>query len=429
MEPMNKIELPVWLKAMQNGTIGEARTRAFLIDRFWVLERSVDIDGADFLIQRRITSSNLLDERPPRFGIVQAKFLAGPETSHYIHRQYLTDKDGEIRKEFFVICHSGTEENARSYLLTAEDLITDFKIVSENKIMVPGRKLFGSSKYEILLKARSLDRIEQALMLADFRKNRSFLSWFLPDVRFDPNHIDPIYKEPIDNWWGDIPEGFMNLKKSAQQAISDVEDLHRDLAAIIQESDPEKALSIAEEINLSFRGGHGLYLTLPDDLYDEELHTVVLQHKDKVATLKDAGLLDPFISMKDSLIAAIVKNLAPCMPIDPNKVHRIEIHYDPVTLENIVLTGKFYSATKFSESPDERDKWGRIIVPDFPWYESRSKGCIIVCWLPGRYIGNEKANGLDWEAFIKDRASYFVSKILDEIYDIEFTETMEDRHI
>jgi len=70
----------------------------------------------------------------------------------------------------------------------------------------------------------------------------------------------------------------MNLKKSAQQAISDVEDLHRDLAAIIQES-------------------------------------------------------------------------------------------DPVTLENIVLTGKFYSATKFSESPDERDKWGRIIVPDFPWYE------------------------------------------------------------
>ena len=130
----------------------------------------------------------------------------------------------------------------------------------------------------------------------------------------------------------------MNLKKSAQQAISDVEDLHRDLAAIIQES-------------------------------------------------------------------------------------------DPVTLENIVLTGKFYSATKFSESPDERDKWGRIIVPDFPWYESRSKGCIIVCWLPGCYIGNEKAKGLDWEAFIKGRASYFVSKILDEIYDIEFTETMEDRHI
>ncbi len=80
---MKQEEFPVWLKAMQNGAIGEARTRAFLIDRFWVLERSVDIDGADFIIQRRITSSNLLDEKPPRFGVVQAKFFSGPETSHY----------------------------------------------------------------------------------------------------------------------------------------------------------------------------------------------------------------------------------------------------------------------------------------------------------------------------------------------------------
>jgi hypothetical protein len=28
---------------MENGTIGEARTRSILLDRFWVLERSVDI--------------------------------------------------------------------------------------------------------------------------------------------------------------------------------------------------------------------------------------------------------------------------------------------------------------------------------------------------------------------------------------------------
>jgi len=74
---------------MQNGSIGEARTQAFLIDRFWVLERSVDIDGADFIIHRRITSANLLDKRPPRFGVVYAKFFAGPKTSHHIYKQYL----------------------------------------------------------------------------------------------------------------------------------------------------------------------------------------------------------------------------------------------------------------------------------------------------------------------------------------------------
>lgn len=423
---MKQEEFPVWLKAMQNGAIGEARTRAFLIDRFWVLERSVDIDGADFIIQRRITSSNLLDEKPPRFGVVQAKFFSGPETSHYIHKQYITDNDGEIRKEFFLICHSGAEENPKSYLLTAEDLINDFKISSDNKIRVFGRKLLTSSKYEIMLKARSLDRIEHALALADFRKNRSFLSWFLPDVKFDFDSIDPIYKEPIDNWWGDIPEGFTELKKAAQQAIYDIEDLHRDLSAICQETDPEKALSIAEKIYHSFKGGHGLYLSLPEDLYNIDLHTVILQHKDKVATLKDAGLLDPFIGMKDILLSAIAKDLAPSMPIDPNKVHRIEIHYDPCTFRNIVFTGKISPATKYSKNSDGVDQWGSVSVPDFPWYEIRSKGYIIVCWLPGRYSTKGKNEGLDWEAYIKDIASYFVSKVLDEIYDLEFTESTED---
>jgi hypothetical protein len=41
---------PTWLKLVEHGSIGEARTPAFLLDRFWVLERSVDIDRADFLI-------------------------------------------------------------------------------------------------------------------------------------------------------------------------------------------------------------------------------------------------------------------------------------------------------------------------------------------------------------------------------------------
>ena len=69
---------PAWLKAMQNGSIGEARSKAFLIDRFWLLERSVDIDGADFIIQRRLTKKNLLDKEAPRLGVVQAKFFGRP---------------------------------------------------------------------------------------------------------------------------------------------------------------------------------------------------------------------------------------------------------------------------------------------------------------------------------------------------------------
>lgn len=94
-------EFAPWLKSMQNGSIGEARTKSFLIDRFWILERSVDIDGADFLIQRRLHNKNILDLEPPRFGVVQSKFSQDHNTYHYINKEWILDKDSEPQLEFF----------------------------------------------------------------------------------------------------------------------------------------------------------------------------------------------------------------------------------------------------------------------------------------------------------------------------------------
>ena len=64
-----------WLKAMENEGLGEARAKAFLMDRFWVLERSVDVEGTDYLVQRRLTAHNFIDRDPSRLGIVHVKFL------------------------------------------------------------------------------------------------------------------------------------------------------------------------------------------------------------------------------------------------------------------------------------------------------------------------------------------------------------------
>lgn len=417
---MSEEEFPVWLRAMQNGTIGEARTRAFLIDRFWLLERSVDIDGADFIIQRRITSSNLLDEKPPRFGIVQAKFFAGSDTTHYIPKQYVTDKDGEVRTEFFLICHTGAEDDPKSYLLTAEDLVNDFTISSDDKIWVSGRKLLASAKYQILLRARSLDRIEHALLLADFKKNRSFLSWFLPDVTFDLNSIDSLYKEPIENWWGDIPEGFQKLKQAARDAIYDVEDIHRSLVAICQENDPEKALAVAERLNGSFGRWH-----FPDDLWSQDFYWAVLQHKNKVLTLKEAGLLDPFIRMKEIVLSAIARDLAPHMPIDLDQIHRIEIRYDPITFRDVAVAGKTLPIAEYRKNSNEIRACSGVSAPEPTWYEMLHEGCVIVCWLPGRFCVTGKNEVLEWKSHLKKIASYFVTKILDEIYDMRFEEPPE----
>ena len=88
---MTTASIPPWLKAMQNGALGEARARAFLLERFWVLERSVDIQGADFIIQRRLTEHNILDKQAQRLSVVQVKFFGTIETTHYVHEDYVMD--------------------------------------------------------------------------------------------------------------------------------------------------------------------------------------------------------------------------------------------------------------------------------------------------------------------------------------------------
>jgi hypothetical protein len=76
-----------------------------LLERFWILERSADVDGADLIIQRRLINRSLLDRTPPRVGLIQAKFFADSATTHYVHCEYVTTSEGKPRTEFFVICH------------------------------------------------------------------------------------------------------------------------------------------------------------------------------------------------------------------------------------------------------------------------------------------------------------------------------------
>jgi len=236
---------------MQNGSIGEARAKAFLLNRFWVLERSVDVDGSDFIIQRRITNKNMLDIQPPRLGVVQVKFFGTTTTSQYVHKEYIMNANGEIRTEFFLLCHSGNEDKQLIHILTAGDLKNDFPISTNNgkeKYRISYDSITTSTKYQVSNQQRALDRIEHALEHAGFKANRNFLSWALPSVRADIDSIHPLYKEPIDNWWGDLSDSFKDIKELARQTLYDIQDIYALLSRLSVETDPLVAKDIMDEI-------------------------------------------------------------------------------------------------------------------------------------------------------------------------------------
>ncbi|MGH8138459.1 MAG: hypothetical protein ACREVV_09725 [Steroidobacteraceae bacterium] len=413
---MKDDETPGWLKAAQNGSIGEARTRAFLLDRFWVLERSVDIEGADFIIQRRLTRRTILDRVPPRLGVIQVKFFMTEGTSQYVHQDYIRDSDGNIHPEFFLLCHTGDEDNAKSYLVSAREIVDSFPMVDDDKIhagkhRISGAQLLRSTAFLIGSKRRALDRIEHALDAADFSRNRSFMSWVLPSARLQEQAIQPIYREPIDNYWGDIPEAFLELKRKAQSALFDVEDAHQKLSDIVESTDPLKAFEILKELAYSCKSPHGWNVSLPSDMLDPDFRSVVSEHKEKVERLKAAGLLDAFIEFNATLKQQMAQQLAPAMPAPRASACVVQVRYVPESLADVRVTLTIRPVADVREGDSEME-------PEDIQLIRHEKGRIEFWWLPGRYWLKDKTEDESWQHYIEHRFWPIYRPVMNTVYEL-----------
>lgn len=326
---------PTWVKVAQNGAIGEARTRSFLLDRFWILERSIDIHGADFIIQRRLTNRNILDRNAPKLGVVQAKFISTISTSHYIHCEYVVDKQGRPRDEFFLIIHTGNEENPLMYFLTAKEIDEYFKKVIHNrdkKFRISGR-IIKDDKFKVTSRREILDKIETQLIKADFAKNREYLSWTLASSEISYDDILPEFNIPIDNYWGDIPEAFYETKKNAAKALIEVENVCFILKSIATETDPIKAAEYLDDFRYHCRGGLNWYISLPDNIYDEEFIDIVQKHQEIIQKLKDHNMLDEYLISQKQIEHDFIEFLCDELPFDSKLTHEATIIFDNVSLK------------------------------------------------------------------------------------------------
>ena len=322
---------PTWVKAAQNGAIGEARSKSFLLDRFWILERSIDIHGADFIIQRRLTNKNILDRNAPKLGVVQAKFISNSSTTHHIHCEYVVDNESIARDEFFLLVHTGNEENPQMYFLTAKEIDENFEKVIHNsseKYKIPGG-IIRDEKFKVTSRREVLDKIETQLTKADFAKNRKYLTWALSSSEISIDDILPEFNIPIDNYWGDIPEGFCETKKYAAQALIEVENVCFILKSIAAEIDPNKVVEYLDDFRFYCRGGGGnWYISLPDNIYDEEFIEVVQRHHEIIQNLKNHKKLDEYLRSQKEIENNFIDFLCDNLPFDKNLTHKATIKFD-----------------------------------------------------------------------------------------------------
>lgn len=394
---------PTWLKSNQNGYIGEIRTKSFLLNRFWVLERSVDIHGADFLIQRRILEKNLLDDEPTRFGVVQAKFSENNQTTHKLKKSYVIDNDGNPRNEFFLIIHTGNEEHQRMFLLTSKEITNDFSTNEKNEFIIPSRKLFASQKYQVIEKKISLDRIENHIQYAEFYKNRLFAFSGLSSGTPDLDGILPEYKENFDYWFGSIAEAFKEQKQKVFNVMRTLEEIHAYFISFLESTDPMEASLIGERWEHEF----GSSISMPEIHQPgfSDFYRWSRFHKGRIDDLRNDGVLDNYLSARKKIISeanSFLQDLSSKM-INRNTRHEITIEYNPETLKFKSLSNSIYQM-----DANEGFDFSKII--------RAREGHIVFYWKAGLVFDSEG---------IAKMNEFYLDDVMEKIYKLKYCENEE----
>lgn len=118
--------MPLQDKKNFNGNIGESRTNQILSEKFLVSTRSVDIDGADFIVEIPFEETQQFRDFKET-GVVQAKFFE-KNNEVKIAKHYVFDEDG-LRTNFFAIIHTNDKlEKKRRYFFTSQDIHNELKL-------------------------------------------------------------------------------------------------------------------------------------------------------------------------------------------------------------------------------------------------------------------------------------------------------------
>ena len=325
---MNNKKETSGVKRAHNGIIGESRTKSFLIDRFWILERSVDIEGADFIIQRKLVDTSILDNRPPRFGIIQSKFSQDENTQHILKNEYVTDKQGNPNMEFFLVVNIGFEDSQMMCLLSANDIIGNFKL-NNGSYRLPTNKLI--SRFLVINKSSSLDYIENSIQCVEFYKNRIYVFSDINSIEPDFDAIHPDYKRDIDYVDGNIPDLFSDQKIEAYSFILEIEQIHSKLLKFVQEIDPVEACYAAELFNYYYRGVINIPQIFNRDFYDKAKCYI-----EQINHLKDDGILETYLSTKAHIRKEINDFLSSNkFSLNRTSQHFLSIIYNSIDLKNL----------------------------------------------------------------------------------------------
>ena len=180
-------------KQAMNGAKGEARTEAILLDEFWVLRRSVDVEAADFLVQLpsdTIEELRMKKDKIQVFGIVQSKYFEA-KNQVKIEKKYVLD-NGQPLTEFFAILHTDNINGEKQYyFFSAQDIVNEFYLDSNNKyycFSLTNERDYGAFKN--VKNEEITDTIRTAILQTEYSKNQKIINKLYKIFSISTQHFD-----------------------------------------------------------------------------------------------------------------------------------------------------------------------------------------------------------------------------------------------
>lgn len=285
---------------MEHGVLAEARVRALLLERFWVLARSVDVQGADFLVQLRPETLAVLDE-PIRLGRVQSKFVQDEGGAVHVAERYVRDRVGQVYPQFFLLITSGEPDAEQFFLLSADQIATDFKVSKRGEhrgaFRIPANRLLRGSSFEVKSRSVLLDRIEHAMVTADRAARARFLGPGYESIaRRAP--LDPDYRLPLMNWYGDFEPLLDKIKYEIEIAEMDMEDALRVLRRILRSGDPLEVESLLEDDAIhGFLGATQALSFALKGAFDQEFFDAARDYRERLRRIRAVGKENAFVGL------------------------------------------------------------------------------------------------------------------------------------
>lgn len=161
----------------KNGNIGESLTLALLLKYFWVMRRTPDIDGADFLVQiphSSIDKLRISNSELQVLGIIQSKYFER-NNEVKISKQYILDKN-EPRNNFFCLIHTVDKNNEDvTYFFTSQEIVDSFRKRAEYFVFsLTKERSFSENK--CLKASYIINEIEKGILKTKVERNKEYIS-------------------------------------------------------------------------------------------------------------------------------------------------------------------------------------------------------------------------------------------------------------